>query len=237
MDWNEIKVLYQKAESCLYCSSDRESWHRDEQNGYYYMWAAYHFASIADKENTDYRTYARILSMMAHEQCYKTNDYTIFHNYVEPAYHAYQKALSSGQHISSREWEDIQYCYNSFIYRQSKEVSDGELWQEQIALIKNGEKLEQYVFCFYDSKVIYFAHDENAAFMKLKYHDIIAEFQFKDIYSITICTDPIVNWIDEYYCYRDYRFEDRINFRAGDYRIQCSSISLESIEYEKDDES
>ena len=59
------------------------------------MWSAYHFALVADDENADHRTFARILAMMSYELAYKISDYDRYHKYLLPAVEEYKKARCS----------------------------------------------------------------------------------------------------------------------------------------------
>lgn len=87
-------------------------------------------------------------------------------------------------------------------------------------------------FQFHDSEVVYFQHTKTEAILKLAYYDLLAEFAFRDVCSIEIDTDPFVNGVLDYHCYKDWR-TGNLDFEAGAYHIICKGIVLEHIEEKK----
>ena len=92
--WDEIRALYEKARDNLWCPKHCKSWRRHEKTGWYFMWSAYHFASVVDEHPIDHLTFARILIMLAHELDYKKIDYARYHKYMLPTVKEYEKAMA-----------------------------------------------------------------------------------------------------------------------------------------------
>lgn len=102
LTWNEIEELYNQAKYCLWGSKDLKRWSRDDENGYYYMGSAYHYATLRNPTDPNHLLYARILRMMANELRYKADDYKRFHEFVKPALEEFNKAIEEGVSISPK---------------------------------------------------------------------------------------------------------------------------------------
>ena len=222
-EWQSILDDYKKAKYALWCPKHYNYWERDEDNGYFYMWKAYHAAINAEPK--EHILFARILMMMAHEQRFKTSDYLRLKQYVKPAVEQYQLSIQNGDKPTEKELEMSQSEYDALTYQFACEHAPHE---EQIKLINGYEKLKS--FQFHDSKVIKFEHDENQAFLTLKFDNTEIILKFDDVSDIKIQTDPVCDWIYDFYCYRSFYGKDLLIFDIEFYRILCSSITVESIE-------
>ncbi len=230
MSWDEIRALYEKAKYCLWGAKHCANWRRDERNGWYYMWNAYHFASVSDEESVDHTTYARILVMMAHEMNrFGCSDYERYHTYLLPAVKEYEKAMACGQKVSDREYNRIQEERDFYGYQLDHEDDSEEKWKEMVSLIENGELMEKEGFQFYDGKPVYFQHTKDEAVLKISYDDLLAVFRFQGVCSIEINTDPVANWITDRVCCYFPKGDNRLTFAAGDYKIICEKIILEEL--------
>lgn len=227
--WDEIRVLYEKAKSCLWCPKNIASWHREEELGWHYMWSAYHYATISDMEVTDHRTLARILFMLSHEMDYKTSDYERYRKFLLPAVLEYEKAIACGQNIEDAEFRRVKEESDSLEYRIKYEYETEENLKDILGLIENGNLLDEKGFGFHDSKPCYFQNTNKKAILRLEYEGLLATFIFEDVYSIEIKTDPLTNWVKEWYCYR-IKETGHIKFSVGDYCIICESVALQDLQ-------
>ena len=224
--WEEIISDYDKAKQYLWGSKKASSRCRDEEQGRYYMWKAFHAACEAEPK--DHLTFARILMMMASESRMETFDYDRYHKYVEPALAAYERAIEAGQHPSEKELSNIRFAADSMSYILECEAKP---YDEQIRHIKGYEKLND--FGFHDSKPIWFEHTEDCARLKLKYGDLAVTLLFEGISDVHVHGEPTTNWIEDIYCYPCFRSELCYTFDVGYYKIICTSISVELIEREE----
>jgi hypothetical protein len=126
---------------------------------------------------------------------------------------------------TDKELEKIQHSADFLAY--VLECKDAP-YEEQIQLINGYEKLND--FGFHDSKPVWFEHTEQNARLKLKYDGITAVFLFEGIEYVYIDSDPLTNWIGDFYCYRYFHDRELIMFDVGFYKIVCSTISVENIE-------
>lgn len=224
ISWDEIKNLYEKARFCLWCPKHVSQWSRDESNGMFYLWSAYHYATASDGDGIDHQTYARILEMMAHELRYKISDYERFHKYVVPSVQEYEQAIAAGQKIGDKEYAIICDERDALDYQLKHESGDD--WDEIIGLIENGELLNKTNFGFHDSKPVYFEQiSDQQAVLKLNYNHLLAIFRFKNVESIDIHTDPVTNWVGDAYCYR-LQNSKFIVFNAGDYTFTSETVRV-----------
>lgn len=226
--WDEIRVLYEKAKSCLWCPKNISSWHREEENGWYYMWSAYHYAMISDVEGTDHRTLARTLFMLSHELDYKISDYERYRKFLLLAVQEYEKAVACGQNVEDAEFRRVKEERESLEYRIKHEDETEENLKDMLLLIENSNLLDEKGFGFHDSKPCYFQHTDKKAILKLEYEGLLATFIFEGVYSIEINTDPLTNWVHECYCYR-IKETGHIKFSVGDYCIICTRVSLQDL--------
>ena len=201
----------------------------DEENGMYYLWSAYHYATLANGGNTDHLTYARILAMMAFQLKYKEDDYNWFHKYVEPSVREYEKAIAAGQKVGAKEYERIQFERDAAEYEIRHEYDKEMVWKEAYEVIENGQLLKEKDFFFHDSKPVYFEQiSGKKAVLKLYYDNLLAVFRFDNINSICIDTDQDSNWAEEGYCHRR-QGSKAVKFNAGDYTITCDQAALEKL--------
>lgn len=228
--WDEIKALYEKARYCLWGQRHARDWFYDEENGMYYLWSAYHYATLANGENTDHLTsYARILAMMAFQLKYKEDDYNWFHKYVEPSVREYGKAIAAGQKVGNKEYERIQFEKDVAEYEIRHEYDKETVWKEAYEIIENGQLLKEKEFFFHDSKPVYFKQTSGKqAVLKLYYDNLLAVFRFDNVNGIRIDTDTDSNWVEEGYCYRMQGLKN-LKFNAGDYTITCDHAALEKL--------
>ena len=56
--WNKIAEDYEMAKKYLWGQKDALNWRRDDEQGYYYLWCAYHAAIMSEEK--DSLLYARI---------------------------------------------------------------------------------------------------------------------------------------------------------------------------------
>lgn len=220
--WNEIKVDYETARNCLWCPREAVEWRREEDKGFYHLWKAY-YAAIQETEK-QHLLYARILIMMEREDRNSYyNHYTRFHKYVEPAMEAYNKAISNNEQISEKEYQELTRTYNYLKYMLKME--DGS--EESYAMIPGLNEIEE--FGFHDSKPTRFEHVGNKAELDIDYNGVKARIKFGCIFDIRVDCDPVTDWINEFYCYRDFYIPERIVFDIGFYKIVCEEISAEKI--------
>ena len=222
--WNDIISDYQKARFCLWCPEHSNEWHREENEGYYFLWKAYHFATNA--ENKRPLWYARILYMMACEQRYKQSPYILLHQYLKPCITAYRKAETSSEQPTEKEVNDARYMYDQYSYEFSCRSSSEEAYQRAYSLIEGYN--DDIDFQFHDSKVIEFSHTATTAKLILEYNDITATLIFNDVDEIEIKNvEPDIAWIFDFYCYPAFPTNSRIVFDIGYYKIQCGHIRIE----------
>lgn len=229
MNWEEIRALYNKAWNCLCGPKHVSQWSRDEENGMFYLWNAFHYAKTTKDPETDHLTYARILRLMACEVAAGRPEYDRFHEFVLPAWQEYKKAIGSGQKAGDRELEFAKREAEQLDYQLKHEDYTKENWKETIALIKNGDLIDKTGFRFHDSKPVGFElTSDNKAVLKLQYDKLLAVFRFENIAGIKISTDPEADWVSDFYCYKDMDSES-MTFDIEYYRIICEKIVLEKI--------
>lgn len=223
MDREEILLDYNKAKEALWGSNGDVDWYRDEEIGHYYMWSAYY--KVCKSEPKDYLLFARILSMMAYEQHTAVPDYDRYYKYVKPSVEAYALAEKAGQHPTEKEVNSIRLSADLLEHEINSENAP---YEEQIKFINGYEQLDD--FGFHDSKVLWFEHTERTARLKLKYRNIVVTFLFEGVDSIQVYCDPVMDWIEDFYCYPCFQDKERYTFDVEYYKIICSSISVEKIE-------
>ena len=224
--WEEINDHYCKAKEALFGHDrkDGTGWCRDEDAGYYHMWNAYYKALKA--EDKDHLLYGKILMMLHHQTMWTSSEYEHFHKYVKPAYEQYQKAIEAGEKITDKELESIRKSHDYLNYYLEKH---GDFDPEWFKLMDGYEKIPE-LFSFHDSKVMDFCFNLDTARMVLELdHEIQVTLEFEVIWDIKVQTDPAADWIQEFYCYRDYYIKDRVVFDIGFYRIVCDKIIVEDV--------
>lgn len=230
MNWDEIKELYEKAKYNLVCPKHVTEWTRDEKNGYFYLWNAYHYATKAYDNNPDHVTFAHILDLLSRESRYHVSDYERLHKYIIPAVTEYEKAMKDGQALYSITYQVRKQEMEELEFKFKHETGDDEIWDEVVSIIENGNLLDEHDFYFHDSRPVYFEQkSDKEAILKLEYNREIATLHFLDLEYIEIITHPDNNWVGDYYCYRS-KGSKYINFNVGEYSIRCAKIILEGIE-------
>ena len=222
-NWKEILESYNKAWTFLKGPRGVTEWSRDEENGRYHLWCAYHKAQLMKEK--DPLLYARILSLMASEAGIQYSDYTIFNKYIKESYKYYKIANETNEKPTEKEFERIEYLYN---YNKHEIESTNKDYEEQVKNIIGYEKLDN--FNFHDSKVIWYEHSEKYARIKLDYNNMVVTFYFEEIIEIKINTEPYSDWVFDFYCYRPYHNKELVIFDIGLYKIMCKKILVEKIE-------
>lgn len=220
--WSAILKDYETAKFALWCPKHCGHWSRDDNKGYYHMWKAYYAALTA--EDKEPLIFARILMMMGDEQHFKQSDYTRLHRYYLPAKEQYQIAIEAGLKPTEKELEYMKHYTDSLIYQFE---SEDKPYDEQVSYIEGHEILSD--FGFHDSKVVFFSHDEKSATMKVKYTKTL-ELRFEEVDDIEIRTDPVCDWINDFYCYPTFYNKKKYVFDIGFYKIICSRIVVSTYE-------
>ena len=222
--WKEIAEDYDKAKSALWYDKNNKNWWRQEEIGHWHMWAAY--CKAVESEIKDNLLFARILVMVAHENRFRVYDYELYHKFVKPAVEYYEIAKKSGQNPTDREVADIVSESESLSYK----LEQGDLpYEEQIKTIAGYERMGAD-FCIYDSKPVWFEHDSNMARLKLKYDDKVVTLFFDGVLELYVDGDPLINFIQDFSCYRCLYNSRLVEFDIGYYRFLCSSVSVESVD-------
>ena len=227
-EWETIQTEYDLAKACLR-ENGKSGWYREQEEGWYHLWNAYHQA--AQCETKEPLLYARILSMMAAEGRFHYSDYDLYHKFEKPAAEAYEAAIAAGQKPTDRELEMIRFQGESMKYQLECEQKD---FDDQVRWITGHEKLES--FDFHDSKPVHFELTDDSATLTLKYHDVLATFQFEGIIELKIEADPLTDWIFECYCYPCYHNKQLFMFDTGYYKIMCSKISVMDVRHSEEQE-
>ena len=221
--WLEIKEDYEAAKLCLWCPKEAIPWKINEERGYYHLWKAYYAAQQEDEKQD--LLYARILIMMADEdRRNRFDNYTRFHRYIAPAKEAYERAIKNNDEFSDKEYEKLIRTYDYLKYMLDME--DGS--EEAYSMISGLNEIEE-PFCFHDAKPKRFEHIGDNAELDIEYHDTTVRLKFSGIFDIRIETDPISDYIGEFYCYRNFDILERIVFDIGFYTIVCEKITAEKI--------
>ena len=219
--WREIKSEYDVARNALWPHKGAGNWKRDEYNGLYHLWNAYHKAQEAEEKED--LIYARILATMATESSHHMFEYEKYNKFVKPSLDAYHRAEKEGLHPSDKELDLITSMAESLEYVLNCEKAP---YEEMLKYIEGYEKLGS--FQFHDSKPIHFEHDEHSAKLTLQF-GVTVTFRFDGVLSIEIHGDPSCNYIYDFYCYPSLHNENLLNFDVVFYRIVCSSISAELV--------
>lgn len=221
--WKEIISDYCKARKCFWGPRHGGGWYRNEEDGYYYLWKAYHEAKAAEEK--DPLWYGRILYLMASEHRYKFSNLEILKKFAAPAVEQFHLCTPESGLPTEKELECAEDLYSWLKYED--ENQEGALYPEQIKLIEGHEMLND--FWFHDSKPIRFEHDEKNAKLWLDYCGTIAELQFEDVCEIDVKIDPTCTWIFEFYLYRDCYRHDLLTFNIDYYRIKSKKVKVLSV--------
>lgn len=226
MEWKEIIEHYEKAKGYLWGSPDDDNWQRDDENGYYQLWIACHEAM--NKEEKNHLAYARILFMMLTEQRRNFSDKKLLEEYADVFMREYQLAIEAGEPPTDKELDAATFEHDWLQYKVECTTNKGNNWEDSVKLIEGSGDLVD--FSFYDSEPTMFKHEKDRAFLKLKYKNTIATFEFSEIYEIDIDCDPVKCNIKGFFCYPYFRDNmERIVFDIGQYKIICKHIRVVSV--------
>lgn len=226
MEWKEIIEHYEKAKEYLWGTRDNKEWHRDDENGYYHMWIAYHEAVNNQKKN--HLWYARILFMMLTEQRKNFSDYKLLNDYANVLMGEYQLAIEAGDPPYERELDAARFEHDWLQHKVESKTDDTNDLETSVSLIEGCDQLKD--FSFYDSEPTMFKHEKDRAFLKLKYKGTVVTFEFTDIYEIEIDCDPVTCNINGFFCYPYFKDNlERIVFDIDQYRIICKHIRVISV--------
>ena len=231
--WNEVIQHYQKAKEYFWGSEDSKNWHRDDENGYYHLWTAYHMAQECKEKN--HLWYARILYMMLREHQPKFSDYYAnhdkLHKFAIPMMEEFLLAAKVGTPPTEKEFEIGKSYYESLLYDEKCHSDECNGSDEAFQLIENGELLKNFYYT--DSVPVFFQHNQTSALLKLKNDQMVATLEFTGLWEINVNCDPSCNWIEEFFCYpcRNWKGElNRIIFEIDHYIITCEHIKVLSVE-------
>ena len=220
--WLEIKSDYEIAKACLWCPRDAGEWHRDDTKGHFHLWKAYYTAT--QEEEKQNLLYARILIMMSEEDYEnRFNNYNCFHRYISPAKEAYKKAIENNEIAPEKEYDELIGKYNYLKYVLALE--DGS--EESYSMIHGLDKVEG--FCFHDAKAKRFEVEVDKAELDIEHCGVVIRLIFKGVFDIQMNTDPVCDYINEFYCYKNFDIQERIVFDIGFYKIVCKEITVEQI--------
>ena len=222
--WNKIAEDYEMAKKYLWGQKDALNWRRDDEQGDYYLWCAYHAAIMSEEK--DSLLYARILVMMSRENHHIT-EYRRFHTLIAPAMVAYEEAISSGCSVSEKELLDVRKTYDRLMYALKRTDDSPEEIEKAYSIIEGLTEDED--FCFHDSKPVYFELQEKRALLQLDYNGHCVTFEFTGLFDVWVDTDPVCDWVQEFYCYPLFDIPNRLYFDIGFYRITCEHIRAVNV--------
>ena len=223
--WDKIEFHYKQATKYLWIQKDDPNWHKDTEKGLWHLLSAYNMAK--ESEEKKHLLYARILIMMHEEFSFcGCNEHNHFYKYVEPAIKEYNLSREiDKKEPTEKEWNKAKLHYDSLKYLiDSTNDNEEDFYRKNISLIENNEGLDK--FNFYDSSLVSFELDRDSIFLRLEYCDEIICLSFENIYEVNVNTDPKSDRISEFYCYKQFGFENRIVFDIGFYKIVCEKISV-----------
>ena len=230
-EWEEILDDYNHAKTALWGSPEEKNWHRDKETGYYFMWSAYYKAMKAEPK--DYLLLARILAMVADQAFVFMCEWDRYTRYVKPAMDAYELAIQAGQKPTEKELQEIRSFAEYLLYERKCWNAP---YEEQVKWIKGHEQLEDVAWQFPDSIPVLFEHTKKTARLKLDYEGVVVTFLFEGASSVQVQNEllPRPEWISEFSCYPCQGCKDLLVFDVVYYKITCSAISIESIEFDDD---
>lgn len=226
-EWDIITENYYKATQYLIYQNHGTYWHRDIENGLYYLLKAYRLAEEIEEKN--HLCYARILAMIADEMHSVMSKYDVLKKYIEPSLKEYELAQQEDDKPTEEELNKIRDKFQALSYEFEMKANIKINCENALKLIKNNELLKD--FSFHDSQPIFFSHDKEKAVLKLDYNGTVATFEFNDVSEMYSQIDPHYDWVFEFYCYRKNQNPNKLIFDIGLYTIICKNITVTNIEY------
>ena len=229
--WSEIIDHYQKARDCFWCPDGAQAWHRDDENGYYHLWTAYHMA--LESTEKEHLWYARILHMMLSEHRSKFSTYyanhDALHKFAIPMMKEFALAAEEGNSPTAEELKCGRDEYERLLYDEQCTSSKFNSIEKSFRLIENSELLEEFYYT--DSIPILFQHTQNSAILKLKSGNIVVTFEFSGLSEINVNCDPSAIWVENLFCYPNKKGDfSSIVFEIDCYKIICEHITVLSVE-------
>ena len=230
-NWSEIIDHYKKARDCFWGPKGVHTWHRDDENGYYHLWTAYHLAQ--ESEEKDHLWYARILYMMLSEHRSIFSDYYVDHDalykFAIPMMKEFALATEEGNPPTEKELKIGKDRYEMLLYDEQCTSYETNSIEKSFQLIENSELLENFYYT--DSVPILFQYTQTSAILKLKNDQMVATLEFTGLYEIHVDCDPSCNWIEDFFCYPARKGDSRqIVFDIEYYKITCEHIKVLSVE-------
>ena len=223
--WDEIISDYKLAREYLFGpeAPNSKNWYRDEDNGYYYLRKAHHFATLQEKKN--HLWYARILYTMAQGPGYHRRKFEILRDYMEPCVREYNLAKEEGTLTDKYERLIAKAYYDDLLYTVQNSTSDESVERAYSFVDRLPDDVD---FSYHDSKVAAFSYDDKAYVidMTLDYYGTQVSFRFEDVEEFTVYgVSPGLTDIFDAHCYRAYKSTDWI-FDLNSYVIRCGKISI-----------
>lgn len=223
--WDDIITDYKLAKEYLYGpkSPGGGHWHRDEDNGYYFLRKAHHFATLQEQKN--HLWYARILYTMANESGYHRRKFEILRDYMEPCVREYDLAKEEGTLVDKYERLIAKAQYDELLYIVQNSTSDEAVARAYSLLDMLPDNVD---FSYHDSVVTNLSYDDKTYIvdMTLDYYGTQVSFRFEDVEEFTVHgVSPGLTDIFDTHCYRAYKSTDLI-FDTGCYIIRCGKISM-----------
>ena len=223
--WETIIEHYKKARKCFWLPKNTKNWHRDDDNGYYHIWTAYHMAK--ESEEKEHLWYGRILYMMLSEHRFMYSNYKLLHKFAIPMMEEFNLAIEDGDSPTEKEFKTAKRYYDWLIYDEKCHSNEYNGSDKSFQLIENGELLKE--FDYIDSVPVHFEHNLDSAILKLKSGETVATFEFSDILEINLSGEPYSNWVEDFFCYPRRIDKDGPNeliFEIDNYKIICKHIKV-----------
>lgn len=224
--WNEIIDDYKNAKDRLWYKKGNSMLQPADGDAHYYLWSAYYKAQRA--ESVNHLWLGRILYLIADKYRFKFSDYDILNKYAEPAFHEFEKAMASNEeHPFDKEFESARQLYKHLKYHEDNQKDCLEKYAQIINCLE-GDPLPEH-FDFYDSQPQSFETHGNKATLSFEHDNSLIILHFDDVYEININTDPVTDFIQEFYCYPDFGRNNLILFDIGFYKILCAHIRVQVV--------
>ena len=231
--WNYIKDEYEKAKACLWCPKYCHEWSRNDDDGYYHLWNAYHEARNAEAK--DHLVYGRILYMMLTEL---DNNFDVsttsgkFHKFAAPMKREYDLAVNENRFIPEQEFNNITSRYRVLKSNSESRTDSEEEYLYGISLIENNELLGD--FQFHDSQIIYFQIEGKRCVLKLDYYGYVVTFEFLGVMGYKVDMPDIpCDYIYEFWCkdFKDQCDGSRyIFYDLGFMNVCCRSVRIIDVD-------